>query len=151
MRRLCLAVAMGAAAFAFPASAYGDLVVTGSNPALGGAGATTISVEPGRLAAELVVLVPQGFRGTLGQGAGTEIGTASTVVHVGGATVDAGGPLETVDPSGAACGTAGHAALWRLSLGATGEVLVAVDAVVPAIRTPPMRPTASPSAQRLAP
>ena len=129
MRRLVLVVAMGAAAFAVPASAYGDLVVTGSNPALGGAGGTTISVEPGRQAAELVVLVPQGFRATLGQSAGTEIGTASTVVHVGGATVDAGGPLEAVDPSGAACGTPGHAALWRLSLGATGELLVAVDAV----------------------
>jgi hypothetical protein len=129
MRRRLLVAVIGAAALASPAAAYGELVVSGPSPALGGGGTTTITIEPGVPAAMLSVLVPRGFSAAIAQQPGTTIGQGSAQLDTGGAVSQAKGSLVALEPAAPVCGASGHAAVWRLSLGAAGELLVAIDAV----------------------
>jgi hypothetical protein len=130
-RRLSVAAASTAVLLGIPAAAGAELVISGSSPAPGGSGSTTIAFE-GAVPAGLVVYVPPGFRTRLAHAPGTKLGRASAALDLRGSTIEAAGPIVSDDPARAACGTAGHEAVWRLSLaGAPSELLVAVDAVGP--------------------
>jgi hypothetical protein len=109
---------------AVPATAQAGLVVSGSSPELGASTRATISFESAT-PVSVVVYAPLGFTATLGQAPGAQVGRGSAELASGEI---AAGTLVADDPALAACGTARHEAVWRLS--GAPELLVAVDAVV---------------------
>jgi lipoprotein-anchoring transpeptidase ErfK/SrfK len=127
MRSRILLPVLLAVALAAPAAAGAELVVSGASTDLGRPSTTTVAFDgPG--AGGLVVYVPLGFAANVGQSPGTALGTASATVDVQGAPLTVNGALLAEDPAGAACGAAGHQAVWRLA-GGPPDLVLAVDPV----------------------
>ena len=122
-----LTVALSITALALPGLASADLTVSGPS-ALHARGATSIAIRPPVSATSLLVFVPRGFGASIDASAGTRVGSGSATLQTGGSAAEASGDL-TVAGEDAACGSNGHATVWRLALGEGGELLVAVDAV----------------------
>jgi hypothetical protein len=118
-----VAALAGTLLLAVPATAQARLVVSGSSPELGASTRATISFA-GATPASVVVFAPRGFEASLGQAPGAFVGRGS--VELASSEV-ADGALVADDPALAACGTAGHEAVWRVQ--GAPELLVAVDAL----------------------
>jgi hypothetical protein len=99
---------------------------------LAGSDSTTIHVSIPQTTdgiAAVNIYVPSGYGATLGQAAGTSIGTvdATALAHDGGLTLPLSGPVTTEDPSkhtSDACSPGANAAVWNMNLSVAGQTLV---------------------------
>lgn len=142
---LVAAACAGLAALAWPAAAsaaYGPRLVIGHAAATAASAATTVSLRLAReddATAKVAFYVPLGYRGVLGQPAGTQIGTVTASVQalrIGpDAVLPLTGAIRADDPARHAanpCSPGTHGAVWLLQLEAAGRSLpvpVYVDAI----------------------
>jgi len=99
---------------------------------LAGSDSTTIHVSIPQTTdgiAAVNIYVPSGYGATLGQAAGTSIGTvdATALAHDGGLTLPLSGPVTTDDPAKHttdACSPGTNAAVWNMNLSVAGQTLV---------------------------
>ena len=99
---------------------------------LAGSDSTTIHVSIPQTTdgiAAVNIFVPSGYGATLGQAAGTSIGTvdATALAHDGGLTLPLSGPVTTEDPAKHTtdpCSPGTNAAVWNMNLSVAGQTLV---------------------------
>jgi hypothetical protein len=99
---------------------------------LAGSDSTTIHVSIPQTTdgiAAVNIYVPSGYGATLGQAAGTSIGTvdATALAHDGGLTLPLSGPVTTEDPAKHTtdqCSPGTNAAVWNMNLSVAGQTLV---------------------------
>jgi hypothetical protein len=135
--RIAVTACAGFAALALGGTAQAryvpKFIVSHANPTVGSP-ATTISIQLTRdddATAKVTFYAPLGYRGVLGQAAGTQIGTVAATVQATRISADAilplSGTVVTDDPAkytANPCAPGAHAAVWLLRLEAAGQTLV---------------------------
>lgn len=146
--RLLVSASAGVFALALSGTAFGaynpSLLVAATNHSLGGGGPIVIGVgqdENDDATGVATVYSPRGYTVTLGQAAGTTLGSISGVVKVaalGGARVEANGTVKTDNPANHVnnpCSPGMHEAVWILEFtvsGVTWRLPIYVDRVTTA-------------------
>jgi hypothetical protein len=134
--RTVLVAAVAVATLVFATAAFAANTATISvwhTPmVLAGSDSTTIHVSIPQTTdaiAAINIYVPSGYGATLGQPAGTSIGTvdAAALAHDSGLTLPLSGPVTTDDPAKTTsnpCSPGANAAVWNMNLSVAGQTLV---------------------------
>lgn len=134
--RLCVSAAAGSLALIFAGTAFAaynpSVLVAGTNHSLSGRGPVVIGLDrddTDDATGEVTVYSPVGYRVTLGQAPGAELGGLSGQYQIGargGAVVDIEGKIKADNPAGYVtntCSPGAHEAVWVLEFTVEGNAM----------------------------